>query len=57
MYSLKYTLKYLLIVDKYNTKISHSFQSILIFTVMFAQSAALVSEIDVSCMTTLQIVY
>jgi hypothetical protein len=57
MYSLKYTLKYLLIVYNTNTKISHFFWSMLIITVSFAQSAALICEIDVSCVTMLQIVY
>jgi len=55
--SLKYTLKYLLIVDNDNTQKSRSFLSMLIFTVRFAQWAALICKMDVSCITMQQTVY
>jgi len=47
----------LLIVDNDNTQNSYSFQSILVFTLRFAQKAAVIFNINVSGISTQQLMY
>jgi len=53
----KYNLKCPQIVDNDNTQTSRPFQLMLIFSLRFAQKAALVCTLNVSAISTLQIVY
>jgi len=55
--SFKYTLKCPLIVVNDNTQKSHSFQSMLVFTLRFAQKGLVTFKINFSGISTQQIVY